>query len=36
MKTIKIISNSTWETMPPEKKLKILKNWKLFDWIYII
>lgn len=34
MKTIRIISNSAWEIMPPEKKLKILKKLKLFDWDY--
>ena len=34
MKTIKIISNSAWEVMPPEKKLKIIKKLKTFDWHY--
>lgn len=34
MKTIKIIPNWAWEIMPPEKKLKILKRQKLFDWDY--
>lgn len=35
MKTIKIISNSAWEIMPPEKKLKILKKIKLNNSLLI-
>lgn len=34
MKTIRIISNSAWEIIPPDKKLKILKKWKTFEWDY--
>lgn len=29
-RTLRIISNSTWETMSPEKKLKILKKLENF------